>query len=127
MTITHQNRRRFIHTATTAVLSSALVGWLLASADAAPVSATPADAFVNSIGVNIHVHYNDTIYGDFPKLKSALKEVGVRHVRDGLVDSTWKPYFERVNELAATGIRFTFITSLPMDRFAPVAEKVRPG
>lgn len=87
--------------------------------------ATPADAFVDSIGVNIHLHYNDTIYGDFPKLKGALAEVGVRHVRDGLVDSEWQPYFERVNELAAAGIRFTFITDMKLDRLVPVAEKVK--
>ena len=105
---------------------AALAGLLLpGSASAAPVAATPADAFVESIGVNIHLHYNDTIYGDFPKLKGALKEVGVRHVRDGLVDSKWQPYFDRVNELAAAGIKFTFITSLPMERLAPVAEKVK--
>jgi len=90
-----------------------------------PVRATPADAFVDSIGVNIHLHYNDTIYGDFPKVKAALAETGVRHVRDGLVDSGWQPYFDRVNELAAAGLRFTFITSLKPERIAPVAEKVK--
>ena len=109
----------------TAILSSALLGWLPAPASAAPVAATPADAFVDSIGVNIHLHYDNTIYGDFPRVKSALQEVGVRHVRDGLVDSKVEPYFERVNELAAAGIKFTFITSLPLDRLAPVAEKVK--
>ena len=92
---------------------------------AEPVRATSADAFVDSIGVNIHLHYNDTIYGDFAKVKSALAEVGVRHVRDGLVDSGWQPYFERVNELAAAGIRFTFITGLKHDRIVPVVEKVK--
>ena len=92
---------------------------------AEPVRATSADAFVDSIGVNIHLHYNDTIYGDFAKVKRALAEVGVRHVRDGLVDSTWQPYFDRVNELAAAGIRFTFITGLKLDRLVPVAEKMK--
>ena len=105
---------------------AAIAGLLLpGSASAAPAAATPADAFVDSIGVNIHLHYDNTIYGDFPKVKSALAEVGVRHVRDGLVDSKWQPYFDRVNELAASGIKFTFITSLPMERLAPVAEKVK--
>ena len=38
--------------------------------------ATPADAFVDSIGVNIQLHYNDTIYGDFAKVRNALGEDG---------------------------------------------------
>lgn len=104
---------------------AALAFLLPAPAAAASVAATSADAFVDSIGVNIHLHYDNTIYGEFSKVKAALAETGVRHVRDGLVDSKWPPYFERVNDLAAAGIRFTFITSLPMDRLASVAEKVR--
>ncbi len=114
----------------TTIHTHLLLGTALALAAALPLhaepfTATPADAFVDSIGVNIHLHYNDTIYGDFPKVKSALKEVGVRHVRDGLVDSTWQPYFERINELAVAGIKFTFITGIPIERIEPVAEKIR--
>jgi len=111
--------------AVTALAFSSLVIAMQLPLHAESVRATPADAFVDSIGVNIHLHYNDTIYGDFAKVKSAFAEVGVRHVRDGLVDSGWQPYFERVNELAAAGIRFTFITGLKLERIVPVAEKVK--
>ncbi len=120
MTSPIASRRSLPALAFTALL---LVATLPLPAEA--VRATPADALVDSIGVNIHLHYNDTMYGDFPKVKSALTEAGVRHVRDGLVDSDWQPFFERVNELAAAGIRFTFITSLKHECIVPAAEKMR--
>lgn len=44
--------------------------------------AQKADDFVESIGVNVHLHYLDTAYGSFTTLKSSLGECGVRYVRD---------------------------------------------
>ena len=44
-----------------------------------------ADAFVDSIGVNVHLSYYGTPYGDnFPLILQRLKALGVRHVRDGI-------------------------------------------
>ena len=96
--------------------------WFAAIALAAIVVATPgrasaqqvvaADDFVDTVGVNIHLHYEGTAYRDnFPLIKKRLIELGVRHVRDGLVDTTWRPYYDRHNELGAAGIKGTFITS----------------
>lgn len=46
-----------------------------------------SDAFVNSIGVNVHMSYTDEVYGQNPSgIASALQTLGVRHVRDG-----WAP------------------------------------
>lgn len=71
-----------------------------------------ADRFVDAAGVNIHLHYDRTIYrDDFPLIRSRLIELGVRHVRDGLVDTAWRPYYERHNSLADAGIKGTFITA----------------
>lgn len=71
-----------------------------------------ADKFVDSVGVNIHLHYNKTLYRDqFPLVKRRLIELGVRHVRDGLVDTNWRPYYERHNELGEAGIKGVFITA----------------
>ena len=70
-----------------------------------------ADAFVDSVGVNIHLHFNDTAYANFPRVEQALKDLGVRHVRDGLVDTEWKEYYDRHNQLGRLGIKGTFITS----------------
>lgn len=72
-----------------------------------------ADRFVDSIGVNIHLHYDDTVYRrDFDLTRRRLVELGVRHVRDGLVDTTWLPYYERHDELGRRGIKGIFIASI---------------
>ena len=70
-----------------------------------------ADHFVDSVGVNVHLHYDGTLYRDqFDLIKSRLLELGVRHVRDGLIDTTWQGYYDRHNELGDAGIKGTFIT-----------------
>jgi hypothetical protein len=74
--------------------------------------AASADAFVDSVGVNVHLHYQDTSYSNFPKVKQALLELGLRHVRDGLTDTTWQDYYDRHNELGQSGIRGIYTTSV---------------
>lgn len=49
---------------------------------ATSTDARPADDFVDSIGVNTHVNYTDTAYGDFELVKSKLEDLGIRHIRD---------------------------------------------
>jgi len=73
--------------------------------------ASSADAFVDSVGINVHLHNFDTPYNNFAKVEPALKALHVRHVRDGLIDTTWKDYYNRHNELGRAGIKGIFITS----------------
>jgi hypothetical protein len=73
--------------------------------------AASADAFVDSVGVNIHLHYLDTSYSNFPRVKQSLLDLGLRHVRDGLVDTTWQDYYNHHNELGRSGIKGIFSTS----------------
>lgn len=71
-----------------------------------------ADRFVDTVGVNVHLHYDHTAYKeDFERIKERLLELGVRHVRDGLIDTAWEGYYDRHNELGDAGIKGTFITS----------------
>jgi hypothetical protein len=84
---------------------------LLLSGISPAEKAASADAFVDSIGVNIHLHHFNTAYSNFPQVESALKDLHVRHVRDGLIDTTWKDYYSRHNELGRNGIKGLFITS----------------
>jgi hypothetical protein len=79
---------------------------------AAAQTTVPADRFVDSVGVNVHLHYDRTIYRDnFPLVQTRLTEMKVRHVRDGLIDTTWQGYYDRHNALGALGIKGLFITS----------------
>jgi hypothetical protein len=70
-----------------------------------------ASAFLDSVGVNIHLHYNDTAYNDFAQVERAIQELGIRHVRDGLIDSEWQPYYDRLTQLHHDGIGVLGITS----------------
>lgn len=68
--------------------------------------------FADSIGVNVHLTYDNTPYGDFERVLASLRELGVRHVRDGLVPLRPDQY-ERFNRLADAGIRASLIMGAP--------------
>lgn len=82
--------------------------------------ARSADAFVHSIGVNLHVSYFQTVYGTGWEsiIKPRIQELGIRHVRDkGTVtsnDSWMEEVYSRMKDLAATGVKFDLILS-PVD------------
>lgn len=79
--------------------------------------AKSADAFVHSIGVNLHVSYFQTVYGTGWEsiVKPRLLELGIRHVRDkGTVmsnDGWMNEVYGRMKELAASNIKFDLILS----------------
>ncbi|WP_181357689.1 PA14 domain-containing protein [Stenomitos frigidus] len=68
--------------------------------------AKSANAFVDSIGINTHIRYYDTAYGNYPFIKQSLLDLGVRHIRDGGSDPTW---IQRINELGSLGIKSTLV------------------
>ena len=82
------------------------------------VQAEPADAFIDTMGINTHLHYQGTVYDERYSdiIKPKLLELGVRHVRDGAYtyeDADRNTFFyERLRELGAAGVRFNLITSL---------------
>jgi hypothetical protein len=82
---------------------------------AAAADVRPADAFVDSIGVNTHMTYVDTAYRDRGELVDKLAEAGIRHVRDGLSWDTQYAY-DTFNDLASRGIHATFIMGDPTER-----------
>lgn len=79
--------------------------------------ARTADAFVDSVGVNVHATYGDTAYGDWDRVIGDLRRLGVRHVRDGIKvypDAAYNHWqFDRFHALAAAGIRLTAIMAWP--------------
>ena len=73
--------------------------------------AVGADAFVDSVGVNVHLHYTDTSYGNFAAVEKAIKDLKVRHIRDGLTDTSWLAYYDRLNALGRAGVKVILIAS----------------
>lgn len=80
------------------------------SVSATSEKARTAYSFVNSIGINTHLYYNDTNY--YKKYKEIIKpkllELGVRHIRDG-GSRNLNGYLDRLKELRNNGIRATLI------------------
>jgi hypothetical protein len=72
------------------------------------VRAHSARTFGDSVGVNTHLSWNDTSYGNFATIESRLRELGVRHIRDGLCP-TCTYQVASLNRLAAAGIKANII------------------
>lgn len=72
-----------------------------------------ANAFVDSVGANIHLHYDDQPYfaAFSTSIKARLQASKIRHVRDSVVPgSGLSAYHDHINELGAAGIPFLMIT-----------------
>jgi hypothetical protein len=102
----------------TAILTVLLIGCFSHVPQTGQAAATvrSADAFVDSIGVATHLRYADTAYGRYADvIKPRLQELGVRHIRDGGQDPL---FFQKLNDLAETGIRATLVMD-PRDGITP--------
>ncbi len=96
-----------------AAACAALALLLPAAVSAAAVPSRAADSFVDSIGVNTHTYYNDTVYYTrFETVKQRLAELGVRNIRENLRTGRSDQY-QRLNQLAAIGIKSTLILGDP--------------
>ncbi len=78
------------------------------------LQAKSSDSFVEFVGVNTHLTYTDTAYGNFNSIiKPKLRELGIRHIRDGgFNDAT---FFNKIKELNRQGIKtvLTFAANPP--------------
>jgi hypothetical protein len=114
-------RLRRLLTASVVIAALAIVPSAAASDSPQP---SDADAFVESIGVNTHTYYSDTVYGErFDQVKQRLAELGVRHIRENLV--TERPdQYQGLRDLAGIGIRSTLILGDPDEGIAKLEELV---
>jgi hypothetical protein len=72
-----------------------------------------SDAFVSSLGVNVHLHYTDTpYYSEWTTVKTKLTDLGIRYYRDGATDTVEQFYYDRHEELAGLGMRGIFIADI---------------
>jgi hypothetical protein len=79
------------------------------------VRAQRASDFVNSIGINTHLSYLNTLYGNYGLTKARLQTLGVKHLRDGgtvlKMDSWMRAVYGRMNALHnELGITFNIAT-----------------
>lgn len=76
-----------------------------------------ADSFVDSIGVNTHFSYTDSIYHlNFPLAKQALLDLKIRRIRDG-IHTVPPDIYDLHNQLGSAGLKCLFVTdrALPVD------------
>jgi hypothetical protein len=111
-----------------ALLAAALVAAYLTCVAAPAIAAEPArpsDDFVDSVGVNLHLGYEGTVYDSaFERVvEPALIASGIRHVRDGVYTAPGAGahdfFYQRCRALAAAGIRFNLITAMKTIRSDP--------
>ncbi len=62
--------------------------------------------FLESIGVNTHIGYADSQYNDAATILTALRYLGVKHVRDNAVNESAQKAADRYRALAAAGVSF---------------------
>jgi len=75
-------------------------------------TARSADAFVESIGVNVHLSYFDTAYSNYAGvIKPRLLEAGIRHIRDGCPSQNQTEFQNRLNDLGRLGVKSLLICS----------------
>ncbi len=115
----HPRLRRLLGLALATALVGPLVTPALLNGTASPAAATtltlrqpmPADAVVDMVGINVHTASREH-YGDKARVTAALRELGVRHVRDRVYTNRPDQY-DRLRALGAEGIGLNVIAGDP--------------
>ena len=109
--------------ATTLVSATGTLTGLIPAAYAE--TAKSADAFVDSIGVNVHLPYTNTAYGDYDGIiKPRLQEVGIRHIRDSASEGD-EPLLNKFRDLSNSGIRLTLIANNPPQEVVAITKSLQ--
>jgi hypothetical protein len=110
--------------AVSTLVGGVLVAMLFLMSDPTRDSVTPAqraDAFVESVGINLHLGYTNTSYNNFPLIEDRLIKLGIRHARDGTYSRETpdrkEAVYDKYRDLTASGIKFDLIHDHPIDRY----------
>lgn len=95
------------------------------------VQAIPASELVDSLGVNVHLSFMSTPYGNPASVEDLVSKLGVRHLRDRLSPRN-SAQWRTMKRLAARGVRFDTIMGTPTSTERPrdlirVIETQMPG
>ena len=80
----------------------------------APIGTATATDFHNAVGVNLHLQYGDTPYGDLKRVEDALTFLDLQHVRDSAFRRGAEA-FGRYVALAQRGVHFDLIFSSALE------------
>jgi len=69
------------------VIFSAILLFAATAAAQTTVQARPADQFVDSMGINVHMEYANSPYNNYDAVNAALRALGMRHFRDEINDT----------------------------------------
>ena len=94
---------------TSAILSYAAIFSL--PAHSITEQARSVESFIDSIGVNVHLGYDNTPYMKYDEIvKLRLKELGVRHIRTNIHEASNKRAIAKVKDLSNIGIKSLIVT-----------------
>ena len=66
--------------------------------------------FTDSVGVNLHLSYGNTVYGsEFPQIMQSMISLGVRHYRDGLNQYAEPFQYQNAEMLGKAGIKTEWV------------------
>ena len=82
--------------------------------EASGEQARSADTFVDSIGLNTHLNWG-IYHSNYPAVKAALLELGVRHIREALTLKPVPGVLDRLRDLAGAGIHTILSTNIKDD------------
>jgi hypothetical protein len=86
--------------------------------------ARAAADFRASVGVNVHISYTDTSYGDLASVKAALAQLGVKHVRDGACAGCTSIHPRQRQIADELGVRYTWIAGDPRNTTGTVEANI---
>lgn len=93
-----------------ALLRMALLAGLgIGTAHAQTPTTIPLAAFVDSLGINIHINYKDGAYADAGQVAADLRHLGIVHVRQGIPASWGTVRPADFTTLAQQGVRFDMV------------------
>ena len=75
--------------------------------------ALTAFQFTDSVGVNIHLSYGNTVYvAQFPQILQSMTNLGVKHYRDGLKQNAPAFQYQNAETLGKSGIKADWIMDI---------------
>jgi hypothetical protein len=97
----------------------------IASRAQTTVQAREAEKFVDSMGVNVHMEYLDTPYGDYSMINEKLIALGMHHLRDEINDVKDRNFVKELREMHKRGYKVCGLIEGGND-YPPVGQALDP-